>query len=487
MKWLTILILSVMGTLTVSSQSAPGPLPGNLLPCLATCTSPSNLNCTQNTIASFNDRQYVSGTGSGPDSVGAVWRFYNIATDNSVPGNPVQVNATITISVAYHAQVVVFDDNNATNQNGVLLPNLFAPTIQPDQNLTNSSRTGYVQFTMSFYRNVLAGTVNKYDIANYTTPISLTGLNYVHYDIDGESNSNYEFRETGLVKQVNSSNPVINANIPSEINAYNYTADGATWRGFVGSICSRSGTSDCAEAVASMLYSGAQQTLTFRMGYNYLFISGSGANSRPQRLYGATFGCFNFPQQGQLPLKLLSFDGNYNHQQANIEWETENEVNVSHFDLERSSNGTDFSVIARKASVGNETSRNRYQASDDLSGLTGNIFYYRLSMVDIDNRITKSPIIRISRSKVPVRTITISPNPILNNRVNVSFYSNSSSLVNILILDMSGKVINLPSVHVQAGNNTYSIPVTVKLQPGTYMLQLSNDEFMSKAKFTVIQ
>src|SRR5258706_10084637 len=126
-KVYTLLMAGVF-TINAMAQSAPGAAPATFKACTATCTSASSI-CpagSPNTVTNFNDRQYVSGTGSGQNSVGAVWEFYNIAMDNTNPANPLQVNATITIETPYRATVVNFDDNSATNQNNTPLPNLFA-------------------------------------------------------------------------------------------------------------------------------------------------------------------------------------------------------------------------------------------------------------------------------------------------------------------------------------------------------------------------
>src|SRR5207302_3072382 len=47
-----------------------------------------------------------------------------------------------------------------------------------------------------------------------------------------------------------------------------------------------------------------------------------------------------------LSLKLLSFTGKRNKDNIALSWVTTNEVNVRHFVIERSFNGTDFSDVA---------------------------------------------------------------------------------------------------------------------------------------------
>ena len=486
-KFSSLMMSMALGVIAIA-QSAPGPIPPTLLPCTGTCSPANNLVCQQNTITNFNDRQYVdnSGAGNNPTAIGATWRFYNISIDNSVPGNPVQVNATITLNSTYQAQVIDFDNNSAIDQNGAAVPNLFSPNISADQNLDISDRSGYAQFTVSFFKNTLAGVANKFDAANYTTPIPLTGLNYVHYDIDGISESNFQLRETGLVKDIVPS-PVINVNATSELNAYNYSGDGSSWKGFVGSICNRGNTSDCSEVVASFKFSGAVFSVTVRMGYNYDQLSGNGLNDKPVRLYGSTFGCFDFPQQSTLPLKLLSFAGSYRNQATLLNWETEKEENFSHYDIERSSNGANFAAIGNKPGQ-NSPGRQQYFFTDDLSSASGTVFYYRLRLVDIDGRAKYSQVIMIRKDAAILNGLSINPNPVTTDgAITLRFSATTGSIVNLRVIDLAGKIILNQQSRVFEGVNSVSINNPGKLNPGLYVVQLDDGQTTMSARLSVIR
>jgi Secretion system C-terminal sorting domain len=489
MKKVYISLMALAFTINAMAQTAPGAAPATFKSCSSTCTAASSI-CpagSPNTVTNFNDRQYVSGTGTDQNSVGAVWRFYNVATDNTNPAIPLQVNATITIESAYRATVVSFDDNNATDQNNVTLPNLFAPTISADQILSNTDRSGYVQFKITFYKNKTTGAATKWDITNYTETVALTGLNYVHYDIDGISDNSYQLRETGVVKEISGSNPGINVNANSELNPYNYTGDASTWRGFMGSVCNRDNTSRCAEVVAAFKFNGALSTVSFRMGYNYDRLSGNGLNDQPGRLYASTFGCFTFPQPVFLPVKLLSFSGSYNNNAAGLSWETESEINFDHYEIERSSNGTDFTYAGKVAAVPGNAGK-QYQYTDNLASVNGNMFYYRLKMVDIDTKFKYSNIILIRRDVKGINSISISPNPVTGNSGStVRMTAVTAGKIDIRVIDMAGKVVLQQQSRVSEGTNSIYVNNINHLQSGIYTVQvLHNDEIMN-TKISVIK
>jgi hypothetical protein len=105
----------------------------------------------------------------------------------------------------------------------------------------------------------------------------------------------------------------------------------------------------------------------------------------------------------QLPLKLTSFLGkplsNYN----GLRWTTENEINVNHFELERSVDGDNFAQIATINAGANTYSYNDFDASAENS-------YYRLKSVDNDGSFEYSKAIVI-KNAIAKTNISVYPNP----------------------------------------------------------------------------
>ncbi len=162
------------------------------------CTPPTSETCigNSNVVTSFTGATLRSGS---PTSLPALYTFYNIAT---VSGQ--QINATVTIDAASNVSMTggnfSIDDDGATDQGGNSISSFFAPRITPSSNLTTTDQRGYVQFTIRFYLE--NGTAGQQYPADYATPPpggGLSGLNYIHYDIDGSTvGTGGWFRETGV-------------------------------------------------------------------------------------------------------------------------------------------------------------------------------------------------------------------------------------------------------------------------------------------------
>ena len=90
-----------------------------------------------------------------------------------------------------------------------------------------------------------------------------------------------------------------------------------------------------------------------------------------------------------LPVSLMNFSAKKNNGSIDINWTTDNESGMSYYEVQRSSDGRNFSSLQSVQSR-NSVSRMNYSTSDNkpLNGIS----YYRLKMVEIDGSATYSKI-----------------------------------------------------------------------------------------------
>lgn len=431
-------------------------------------------------ISNFQGGTYNRGNNGNNLGTGAIWRFTNIGTVSGVI-----INAEVTINSLSNAVITNMDDNSATDQAGASVADFFGPVISPDVSLNAADRRGYAQFTLNFFQGS----------NNFTTPITLSGLNLVSYDADGSYNtagtsSQSWFRETRVSQSYAAGNPTILAGSGTELVAYNYTDPVATtWTGFAGSVYERTGISRCAQVASSFRYgngANGRNAITFRFGYD--FKAGNGYNvGNPGRQYGVRFGCYSFPNQITLPVTLLSFNGAFKNNATQLNWVAENQVNFSHYEIERSSDGISFNGIGTKTSVqNNTTARENYQHSDNLAVLNGNVFFYRLKMIDIDGSFKYSNVILIRKDQKNITGLTLNPNPIVSGSiVTVRFEAATKNTVEFKVLDLSGRVILKQQNYITEGTNSIAITNLDRLESGMYVLQMNDGNNISVTKFII--
>ncbi|WP_256009608.1 T9SS type A sorting domain-containing protein [Desertivirga xinjiangensis] len=179
-----------------------------------------------------------------------------------------------------------------------------------------------------------------------------------------------------------------------------------------------------------------------------------------------------------LPVKLTSFQAKFDQQQVNLNWETSLELNNSHFEVLRSTDGVQFSKIGQVSGKGNSTQKNKYTFTDQMPSPGTN--YYRLKQVDFDGKAELSNIISI-KLNMKQENIFISAGK--NEPVSVNISTDEVKKTRISVYNLSGNVI-LDEEHLLAiGENKIDLPKDVA--PGLYIAAVTIGTKSSKLKFVV--
>jgi hypothetical protein len=203
------------------------------------------------------------------------------------------------------------------------------------------------------------------------------------------------------------------------------------------------------------------------------FSEAHGANGYMLQADITGFSSFYFASSNfTLPLDLLSFIGSL---QTNgsvlLNWKTENENKVSHFVVERSLNGVNYTSIGQVQAKGN-AGINNYSLSDDNAGSQPSlVLYYRLKMTDIDGTYKYSNIVRINISDITGK-VTVAPNPVqLETRVNIKAPEDGN--VQWKLYDQAGRVA-LQGTTFVSRNTLSEFSINMRgLSAGPYFLNIT--------------
>jgi Secretion system C-terminal sorting domain len=422
-------------------------------------------------ISDFRSPVLASGTAL---TVGAVYRYKNVGTASGV-----QINATVTINAIFQAVLNNIDDDASADPTVNI--EFFAPRIGTDAgSLTTTDRRGYVQFTVRFFVEaapLLAGFHTgggsaANNNADFNNPVSLSNLNLIHYDNDGNTagtGGTGWFRETGVVQDNTPGNVSVIAAGTTELRSYTYNDGVNKFSGFAGSVCERNNVSRCTQVAEYYRFNVATNQITFRLGYDYQGAPGASGTTAP-RQFGTRFNCVNLPGQGTLPLKLLSFNVIHKDGNANLVWKSIDEIGFSHFEVERSTDARNFSPLSQINSRGAGRATEDYNYNDDIKAVTSSVVYYRLKMVDLDGSYTYSQVVVLKRGFGSSK-LNISPNPASSNAT-MRFRIERSASADIIIADLSGKIVSQRKINLQSGENNISLPELAKLTNGVYSIKL---------------
>lgn len=186
----------------------------------------------------------------------------------------------------------------------------------------------------------------------------------------------------------------------------------------------------------------------------------------------SSFSPFTFGSsstENPLPVELTLFDAELINGEVKLVWETATEINNSHFEIEKSTNGEKVETLATvmsKAEGGNSTKKISYSYADSEPYYGAN--YYRLKQVDVDGTVEFHKFIFVNNDFQELVEPTVYPNPTSNDQFTVEINEAHQS-ASVKLVSISGSTI--PVDVVQTGK-TYKISSAVPLKPGFYVLKI---------------
>jgi uncharacterized repeat protein (TIGR01451 family) len=184
-----------------------------------------------------------------------------------------------------------------------------------------------------------------------------------------------------------------------------------------------------------------------------------------------------------LPLSLLEFTADYQHPHAVLKWSSADEYNVEKFDIERSTNPSNFNSVG-SVKARNTSGINEYRFTDDLSAITGDRFFYRLRMADIDGRVTYSPVQELRRNEVLVNAIVISPNPVNSSIANAYISFEKDTDARLSIIDMQGRQVISRQQKINKGHTIVPFDI-MTLKKGMYIFEVRAGAVLLTTRFII--
>jgi hypothetical protein len=175
-------------------------------------------------------------------------------------------------------------------------------------------------------------------------------------------------------------------------------------------------------------------------------------------------GFFIKTQSGLLPISLINFTAAKQTNEVLLQWQTNTEINFSHFEVERSTNGYSFELVD-KVFAHNTTGNNNYQLTD-IEAWASDVRYYRLKLIDNDGKFKYSTIIRLSNKQQS--GVSIYPNPV-KDIFTLQVTDNKLLRTTATLIDVSGKLIKSITI-----NNLFQTVDITLLTKGMYLVKFED-------------
>lgn len=402
-----------------------------------------NLINDQASMTAGTGTLYLNGTAAQTVSGGQVFKTYNLVTNNaagitlnnnlSVSGVHSYTAGMITTSVTpnymiYEAGASYTGTNDARHVNG------WVKKIG-NTNFTFPVGTAIYERSIALINLTSSG---EFDVKHNT---SVTPNRYSLYNplVYVDSAEHWTINKiSGGAAQVamnwdNSKIPFPNLMI-SDIRVANY--DGTFWRSIGGA------------ATGNALTTG-NVTSTSVSTFNRNF----------------TFGSVSYV----LPIKIISFTAGRMNDYTKLNWTIGNELNVAHYELQRSEDGISFYTI----STHNPYNRNstEFYHYDDRKILKG-IAFYRLKVNNLSSQVNYSHIVTVSDNRTG-KDFYVITNPVASN---IDLYAGAAikGFYNYTIINTAGQVVQAGTLDIKNAG-VYSIYLKPATVAGAYILVVQNE------------
>lgn len=331
----------------------------------------------------FQNSSLLSGT-NGQN--GAIYRFPNVTSG---------VDALLEIKGRSGADVVLEGiDVTETGWSKALQPKLGV------QGNITGIKNWWMEFELRFVR------------PNTNQAVTLTNFDITALDIDGDGLTISEYVE--FYKTKNTLLESLTQLLTTQIGSSNSGPGNTIEKDFriSGPIANFLNIDTAGTQVMSTVKYQSKDRMTFRLGGQSAGLGTSNAGVRFNSLW---FRSFTYTAPRTLPVNLVSFNATMVNKNVALTWTTSQEKNASHFTIERSTDGVEFTDAGIIFTDGNSELARSYNFKDPMSTSGKGVLYYRLKMVDLDGKFDYSQIrlIKLSDTKGKLELQTF-PNPVVN-------------------------------------------------------------------------
>lgn len=167
-----------------------------------------------------------------------------------------------------------------------------------------------------------------------------------------------------------------------------------------------------------------------------------------------------------LPVKFISFTAIRQSAGNVLSWVTAQEKENSHFEVEKSTDGRNWTMLVMVLGNGTTNQTSRYQYTDKNENSA--VVYYRIRQVDTDGKASYTDVKTIKTAAAASAMNIFASSP---NQITVALNSGSFAQLEVKVLSLDGRVV-AQSVHTNAA---YQVKQNVPSLPkGIYVVQVND-------------
>jgi hypothetical protein len=323
---------------------------------------------------------------------GAIYRFSNVQAG---------IDALVTIN-GRSSTLVKLENIDLT---GTGWDKAFQPQVSYNSGKTKGAADWWMEFQITF---VKTGT---------TTATSVSSFNVTGLDIDGDGDKLAEYLNFYNQKSYTlekNSKITVSSLLDDLLGGLLGLLTPTAGKKFTGTTTDYSGVDTSITSIMATNTYANTNSFTVRTGAHT-----SDATDEASRMYALYFKSFSYtaPTVSFLPVTLIDWNATYANNTVSLKWTTTVEQNSSHFIIERSTDGSDYTDAAMIVAAGNSETLINYSYNDKIPAGNSGILYYRLRSVDMDgtSKVSDVRVVRIGTVASNTVKIMTYPNPVISD------------------------------------------------------------------------
>ena len=227
-------------------------------------------------------------------------------------------------------------------------------------------------------------------------------------------------------------------------------------------------------------FTGSRQPLSLTDSNSINFeVTSDPLSVQPGRFY------IVFKPVGTVPVSIVSVTADrIAKEKVIVEWKVEQQINMRHYQVERSFDGLSFSSINTTLPLVSNAGRYTYSSLDN--GASSKQVFYRIKAVSQDNHFQYSKIVKVAAVN-EAGSITVAPNPVKERSMNIRFIGQQPGKYNLEILNGLGQVVHAGTVTVGTSQDLFKIQLPLSVITGTYNLSVTGPGVVSSVQQVFIQ
>ncbi|WP_276501191.1 T9SS type A sorting domain-containing protein [Terrimonas pollutisoli] len=166
-----------------------------------------------------------------------------------------------------------------------------------------------------------------------------------------------------------------------------------------------------------------------------------------------------------------------------IEWSNLTERDIATYFVERSGNGSDYSIVSQILPKSNRDDKASYQYFDNnpLPGLN----FYRIKVIEKSMKIIFSKVLRVERDKEK-HGISLYPNPVTNNQLIIALSGVREGNYNLTLFNSAGQNAFRDIINNKGSSTIKTLKLPSAIRPGIYNLVITGDNYR-ESKTLIVQ